>query len=298
MQRKIPNIDFLGKFPIAVFISVCIIAYSINLFLSKGEEKYGVDFTGGHEFLVRLAQNADSDVLRSKLAEAGREGAVVQGFEAGTNQFLVRLEGDETEALKAQVTSIIKSNFGDESQILREDFVGPTVGAELRTKALIAIAVSLLGILGFITFRFEFAFALGAVVALLHDVVVSTGIYLLAGQTFSMGAVAAALTIVGYSVNDTIVIFDRIREELAHSTKYNLTEVMNRCINLMLSRTLITHLLTFFTAGALYFYGGGAISDLSLYLLAGIVSGSYSTIYIACPIVILWHKMRGGTVEG
>lgn len=298
-QRKVPQIDFLGKFPIAVFFSLCTIAFSIYLFVQGGEAKYGVDFTGGHEFLVRLAEHADSEALRTKLGEAGHEGAVVQGFEAGTNQYLVRLESaqGESEALKANILSLVKANFGDQSEILREDFVGPTVGSELRTKALIAIGVSLLGILAFITLRFEFAFALGAVVALFHDVIVSTGIYLLSGQTFSMGAVAAALTIVGYSVNDTIVIFDRIREELAHSSKFNLVEVMNRCINLMLSRTLITHLLTFFSAAALYFYGGGAISDLSLYLLAGIVCGSYSTIYIACPVVLLWHKMRGGTVE-
>jgi preprotein translocase subunit SecF len=300
MSRKIPKIDFLGVFGYAVVFSLLLMVGSVYLFITKGEAKYGVDFTGGYEFLVSAAENGGADAVRIALNEKGFENAVVQSFEIGSNQYLVRLEGDQTEsdALKTKVKEIMTAKFGAASDILRQDFVGPTVGSELRTKALIAVIVALAGILAFISFRFEFAFALGAVVALFHDVIISTGVYLLSGQTFSMGAVAAALTIVGYSVNDTIVIFDRIREELNHRPKYNLIEVMNECINMMLSRTLITHILTLFSAAALYFFGGGAISDLSLFLLAGIVTGSYSTIYIACPVVILWHKMKGGAIEG
>jgi preprotein translocase subunit SecF len=300
MSRKIPKIDFLGVFGYAVVFSLLLMVGSVYLFITKGEAKYGVDFTGGYEFLVSAAENGGADAVRIALNEKGFENAVVQSFEIGSNQYLVRLEGDQTEsdALKTKVKEIMTAKFGAASDILRQDFVGPTVGSELRTKALIAVIVALAGILAFISFRFEFAFALGAVVALFHDVIISTGVYLLSGQTFSMGAVAAALTIVGYSVNDTIVIFDRIREELNHRPKYNLIEVMNECINMMLSRTLITHILTLFSAAALYFFGGGAISDLSLFLLAGIVTGSYSTIYIACPVVILWHKMKGGSIEG
>jgi preprotein translocase subunit SecF len=299
MSRNVTKIDFLGVFPLAVIFSLLLIAGSLYLFFAKGEAKYGVDFTGGYEFLVSAAENGSADGVRAALNAKGYENAVVQSFEVGSNQYLVRLEGDQTEseALKSKVKEIMTASFGASSDILRQDFVGPTVGNELRTKALLAVLVALAGILAFISFRFEFAFALGAVVALFHDVIISTGIYLLSGQTFSMGAVAAALTIVGYSVNDTIVIFDRIREELTHRQKFNLIDVMNECINLMLSRTLITHLLTLFSAAALYFFGGGAISDLSLYLLAGIIAGSYSTIYIACPVVLLWHKMKGGAIE-
>lgn len=299
MSRNVTKIDFLGVFPLAVIFSLLLIAGSLYLFFAKGEAKYGVDFTGGYEFLVSAAENGSADGVRAALNAKGYENAVVQSFEVGSNQYLVRLEGDQTESetLKSKVKEIMTASFGASSDILRQDFVGPTVGNELRTKALLAVLVALAGILAFISFRFEFAFALGAVVALFHDVIISTGIYLLSGQTFSMGAVAAALTIVGYSVNDTIVIFDRIREELTHRQKFNLIDVMNECINLMLSRTLITHLLTLFSAAALYFFGGGAISDLSLYLLAGIIAGSYSTIYIACPVVLLWHKMKGGAIE-
>ena len=299
MTRKIPKIDFLGVFPIAVTFSLILLAGSMYLFFSKGEAKYGVDFTGGYEFLVSAASGGTADTVRGALNEKGIEGAIVQSFEVGSNQFLIRMEGEQSESdsLKAKVKGIVTEKFGAGSDILRQDFVGPTVGNELRTKALLAVVAALGGMLAFISFRFEFAFALGAVVALFHDVILSTGIYLLSGQTFSMGAVAAALTIVGYSVNDTIVIFDRIREELTHRQKYNLIDVMNECINMMLSRTLITHILTLFSAAALYFFGGGAISDLSLYLLAGIISGSYSTIYIACPVVLLWHRLKGGAVE-
>ncbi len=298
-QRRYPQIDFLGKFPLAVIFSLLTMAGSIYLFISLGESKYGVDFTGGHEFLVRPGAPTNSDSVRSALAENGYENAVVQAFEKGSNQYLIRLGGNQGDSitLKEKISGVIKAKFSDASEILRQDFVGPTVGSELRKKAVIAVVVALIGMLIFISIRFELAFAMGAVVALFHDVIVSTGIYLLSGQTFSMGALAAALTVVGYSVNDTIVIFDRIREELHKSSRYNLVELMNRCINMMLSRTLITHLVTFFATASLYFFGGGAIADLSLYLLAGIIAGSYSTIYIACPVVLLWHKFRGGTVE-
>ena len=296
--RKIPNINFMGVFPIAVFISTLLIVGSIYLFISQGETKYGIDFTGGHEVLVSVDEQTNSDQIRSAVVAAGFENAVVQAFEGGGSEFLIRVEGEQsdTEALKQKLVSAIKAKFSKEVTVKRQDFIGPTVGQELRKSALIAIIVSLLGLLAYITFRFEMAFAMGAIVALFHDVIVATGLYLLMGQTFSMGAVAAALTIVGYSINDTIVIFDKIREEIFHSKNYDLKQIMNRSINAMLSRTIITHVLTFFSAAALYFYGGGAISDLSLYLLAGIICGSYSTMYIACPVVLLWHRFRGGQV--
>lgn len=297
--RKIPNYNFLGVAPIAFCVSLLLVAGSVYLFIKGGDAKYGVDFTGGHEFLVRLENHSDAEAIRSKLNGLGFENAIVQAFELGTEQFLIRLEGDQSQSdiFKQRILSFVKENFGANSSLDRSDFVGPAVGSELKFKAIIAISLALLGMLAFISYRFEFAFALGAVVALFHDVIVSTGVYLLTGHTFSMGALAAALTIVGYSVNDTIVVFDRIREEIVKSHKYNLVDVMNNCINMVLSRTLITHLLTLFSALALYLFGGGAISDLSIYLLAGIVTGSYSTIYIACPVVLLWHKLRGGKVE-
>lgn len=297
--RKIPSIDFLAVFPFAVVFSLLLIIGSLYLFYIGGEAKYGVDFTGGYEFLVSAKQNGSADAIRSALSSNGYESAIVQSFEGNGSEYLIRLEGDEkqSEILNTKIKQIVQSSFGAESNILRQDFVGPSVGQELRGKALLAVFVALGAMLVFISVRFEFAFALGAVVALFHDVIISTGIYLLSGQTFSMGAVAAALTIVGYSVNDTIVIFDRIREEVFHSqSKESLVSIMNRCINLMLSRTLITHILTLFSAAGLYFFGGGAISDLSLYLLAGIVCGSYSTIYIACPVVLLWHRLSGGKI--
>lgn len=297
--RPIPSIDFLGVWKIAVFASVLLIGFSLYVFFSKGEEKYGVDFTGGYEFLVQVnGAEVTSDAIRTVLSEKGVENAIVQAFERGSPQYLVRLEGgsSDVEPLKVKITDALKAKYQD-TQILRVDYVGPAVGAELKSKALIALSIALLGMLAFISFRFEFAFALGAVVALFHDVIFCIGVYLLTGHTYSMGTLAAALTIVGYSVNDTIVIFDRIREEIHKSQKFNLIEVMNRCINMMLSRTLITHLLTFFAALTLYLFGGGAIADLSLFLLAGILAGSYSTIYIACPVVIAWHRFRGGAIE-
>lgn len=297
--RSFPRIDFLGFWKVAVLISICTITFSIYTFIEKGDSKYGVDFSGGYEFVVN-APGADAEKIRSLLTAKGIEDSVVQSFEKGSTQYLIRLGGSnevDVEGTKNKIADYLKGDYKD-AQILKADYVGPAVGSELKTKAILAVSLALAGILGFISFRFEFAFALGAVVALFHDVIFSTGIYLLAGQTFSMGALAAALTVVGYSVNDTIVIFDRIREEISKSQRYNLIEVMNRCINMMLSRTLITHMLTLFSTLALYIFGGGAIADLSLFLLAGIVTGSYSTIYIACPVVLAWHRFRGGAIEG
>ena len=299
--RKIPTFDFLGKAPIAYLISTCMIVASLYVFFEKGDTKYGVDFTGGHELVVKVGGAANSDSIRMALAKGGYENAVVQSFEVGSQQYSIRLEGaaGEADALKAKMSSILKESFPDQAtEILKNDFVGPAVGEELKTKALLAIGIALLGMLAFISYRFELAFAVGAVVALLHDVIVCTGVYLVTGHTLSMGALAAALTITGYSVNDTIVIFDRIREEITKQKKsYSLVALMNHCVNMMLSRTIITHVLTLFSAIALYVFGGGAIADLSLFLLVGVITGSYSTIYIACPVVLAFHKFRGGSLE-
>jgi preprotein translocase subunit SecF len=296
---KKTNFDFIGKWKLAAFVSTLLILGSIYLWLAKGDAKFGVDFRGGHEIVVRLP-GASSEGIRKALDEKGIKEAIVQSFEVGKDEFSIRLGGegaeeqqDATRKVKDGVLSTLSGAFpGATIEVLKTDYVGPTVGEELRMKALWATIAGLVFILGYLTFRFEFAFGLGAVVAVFHDVIVSLGFYLLAGYTINMGTIAAALTILGYSVHDTIVVFDRVREEINHRKHFVLSELLNDCINATLSRTLITTMLTIFSVAALLVFGGGTISDLSFFLLVGLISGTYSTIWIAAPIVLAWENFR------
>ena len=300
-NAKSKEIDFMGLWPIATTFSLLLVLASIFIWFQKGEGRFGVDFTGGHEVVIKLSDSTkNADDVRKSLNEAGFTDPLVQSFESGTGEYTIRFSTEDnalsSEALVRKVTESTVKTLGV-VEVLKNDYVGPTIGKELRSKALIGLGVALLAILIFVSVRFEPSFAVGAVVAVLHDVIVATGVYLLAGFTLSTGAMAAALTIVGYSVNDTVVIFDRVREEASKSKNYNLVSLFNHCMNAMLSRTIITSLLTLLSVIALYIFGGGAISDMSFFLLIGLISGSYSTIYIASPVVLAWHKFRGGSVD-
>ena len=287
------KIDFLGKALVPMLLSLFLVLASFYVWYAQGETKYGVDFKGGNEFLVKITGQTDSELLRKALDVGHVDNAIVQSFEGTGDEYSVRVGGEqESKVTKGAVEAALKSAFADKYQILKSDYIGPTIGAELRSKALIAMIVALIGILIYVSYRFEFAFALGAVIALFHDVIVAMGGYLLAGHTLNMGTVAAALTIVGYSVNDTIVIFDRVREEILKNRDFDLATVMNGAINFTLSRTIVTSVLTLFSAFALLIWGGGAIADLSLFLVVGIVAGCYSTIFIASPIVLYWERFR------
>lgn len=291
------NFDFLGKRHVAYVLSLALVVGSLYLWFSLGESKYGVDFKGGHEIVVAVADGVGSDDLRKALDAAGFKEAVVQSFEFGSNEYAIRISGggssQEVAAKREAVTQAVKQASPALLEIKKADYVGAVVGGELLRKGMIALAIGLVAILCYITYRFEFSFALGAVVALFHDVIIASGGYLLAGHQVNMSFVAAALTIVGYSVNDTIVIFDRVREEaLKNDRKLEMVPLINYCLNATLGRTIITSLLTLFSAAALLIFGGGAISDLSLYLVIGIVAGSYSTMFIAAPIVIAWENYQ------
>lgn len=283
------KIDFLGKAKFAFAFSIIAVVGSIYIWIAKGESKYGVDYKGGTEVVVAMTDAVESQAVRDALSKGGVESASVQSFEMGSNEYSIKVSGSD-EAARKEIENALKTAFGDKFTIERTDVVGPTIGEELRAKAAIAILFGMIGILLYISFRFEFAFALGAVVAVFHDVIVCTGVYLFFGREINASTLAAALTIVGYSVNDTIVIFDRVREEILKSKKFDITELINRCINATLSRTIITNLLTFLSALALLLYGGGAIADLSLYMVVGILIGTYSTMFVASPIVIAWDR--------
>lgn len=296
------NFNFLNKTPLFIPLSALLIAASLYVWFSSGDKKYGVDFLGGNEFLIQMSEPTQTTDIRDAIEKGGLSEPIVQSF-TGSNQYSIRLhsgtESDQsTNLAKESLTKALDASYKGKYDILRTDSVGPTVGAELRQKALWAIGLGLLAMLLYVAYRFEFAFGLGAVVAVFHDVIIATGIYLLLDHQINMSALAAAMTIVGYSMNDTIVIFDRVREELFRNRgNTNLSTLVNGSINFTLSRTLITHFLTFFAVLALYLFGGGELSDLSTFILAGIIVGSYSTIYVASPVMIWWHKLRGGTEQ-
>jgi preprotein translocase subunit SecF len=297
MMELVPRnskFDFVGKTLVCVPLSVVAVLASLYLFFAKGDEKYGTDFSGGHEFLVSFTGGQDAEQIRQGLASQGIGEARVQAFQGQSKEYSIRLgEVGDAQSIRAKIEVALKGAFNDGWTIQKTDYVGPTVGKELRRSALLAVVLGLVGILLYVAFRFEFAVGLGSVIALFHDVIISTGIYLASGHVISMATLAAALTIVGYSVNDTVVVFDRVREERAKQRGVSLTAVINEALNFTLSRTIITHVLTLFSALALYVLGGGEIADLSLYLCAGILCGSYSTIFIVAPFVVFWERFRG-----
>lgn len=294
MSKK--HIDFLGQKYFAICLSTLMVAFALYQWVDKGSSKYGIDFVGGTEVVIRLSESSNAHDLKTLVEQSGVSGVTVQSFEFGSNEFSVRAgeqAGMDHKALAEKMISSIKNAHPEKVEILKVDSVGAAISDEVKSSAIVAVALGILGLLIYIAFRFEFAFGLGAVIAVFHDIIISIGIYLAVGHELNGAAIAAALTILGYSVNDTIVIFDRVREEMRKRKSYDLAALMNDSINFCLSRTIVTSTLTLFAALSLLVLGGGAIQDLSLFLVVGIVVGSYSTIYIAAPVVLAWESWRG-----
>lgn len=301
------KIDFMGKAPYAFLLSLASIIWAFYLWFHMGEAKWGVDFRGGYDLIVRVP-GADAEKVRHALDIRGFGGVIVQAFksEKDQGQYTVRFGGNESEveqtmtesgSVPKKVEEVLRGDFGDGVELLKTDYVGPAVGSELRQQGLIAIILSLALMLVYVSFRFEFAFGLGAVATLFHDTITTLGFYLFAGYTINMITLAAILIIIGYSMHDNIIIFDRIREEAARHKSFNLVELLNASVNITLSRTLITSSLTLLSCLALYLFGGGSLADFSFFLVVGVVVGTYSSIYVACPIALLWHKYRGGALD-
>jgi preprotein translocase SecF subunit len=283
------SFDFVGKRKFAGFISIAIIIGTWGLFASKGDANLGVDFTGGTVMTFQFDQKQDSTAVSSALAKAGFPSAKV-AYESDMhgNEFLdvkVGAAGEEVEP----ALSAIKSLPGNYKN-LKNDSVGSQIGQELKSKGIKALVFALIGIIIYISIRFEFAFAMGAIVALAHDVLITIGIFCALGNELSMPIIAALLTIVGYSVNDTIVVFDRIREDLKLVKGKSYQEIANLSINQTLSRTVLTSFTTLLTVIMLLIFGGGAVYDFALALFIGILVGTYSSIFVATPVVLMWHK--------
>lgn len=293
------RIDFVGKMKKAAILSAVLILISIGSIAIKGPN-WGVEFTGGTEIQIKLASDLSVDDIKDALKKAGYPTQVVQrlGLE-GDREYLIRFSPDvvkfeQIQEFQNRLAAMMQNTpeFKGGS-ILRVDYIGPNVGSELIQKAIIAVLLGCVGILIYVMLRFEFAFAIGAVVAVAHDAVITLGALSLMEKEFTLTVVAAILTIIGYSVNDTIIIFDRIRENLKKGVGGSFKETVNISINQTLSRTILTSTTVFLVLLPLFFLGGSVIHDFSFAMIVGVVTGSYSTIFIASALVIWWRKPRG-----
>ena len=282
------DIDFMGKRRIAAIGSSVLLVLFLAFMLVRGFN-LGLDFTGGTLIEVGYENPTEVAAVNAALIENGYDGATVQYF-GSRRDILIRLapqEGEEASAMLSDKVFRALSDAADgQVELRRVEFVGPQVGEELREQGGLAVLFALIGILIYVAVRFEWRFAVGAVAALIHDVLFTVGIFSVLQITFDLTVLAAVLAVIGYSLNDTIVIFDRIRENFRKMRKGTVLEICNRSINQTLSRTIITSGTTLMVLFALYFLGGEAISGFSLALIIGIVVGTYSTIYIATAIAV------------
>lgn len=289
------HIDFVSRFRLCASLSIAIIAIGAAAVPLRGLQ-LGVDFTGGHHILVRTAASPapDEGALRSALAEAGLSGAsVVRQGGVADQEFQVRLpaeEGENPVAMSKRVEQALAPAVGA-VEIERADFVGARVGAELRSSAFLSLGLAFAAIFGYVALRFSASYAPGAIIALVHDVLVTAGVFVVFGWQFDLNVVAALLTIVGYSINDTIVVYDRIRELRERRSSAHLADVVNTAINDTLSRTLLTSGTTLIAVLSLLLLGGHELRGFSSALVIGILVGTYSSVYVASPIMI-WLEER------
>jgi preprotein translocase subunit SecF len=260
----------------------------------------GVDFRGGTEVQLQFVQSPDLNAIRQAIAAAGIKDANVQNYdETKNNEVLISLpeQHDETslDAGRQQIQDALHAQYGNPIILAgtKVDVVGPTVGRQLESKAALATLYSMLGMLVYLWFRFQLIYGVAAVVACFHDTLITVGAFALTGQEISLTVIAAILTLVGYSMNDTIVVFDRIRENLRLSRRESLPDVVNRSINQTLSRTVLTSGLTFLTVLSLYIFGGQVLRGFSFALVVGILIGTYSSIAVAAPMLVAWQEWRG-----
>ena len=275
------SINFLKHRRIAFIFSLFLVASSIGLFVVKGLN-LGIDFKGGILIEARNSTGpADISGLRADLGQLGLGDISLQEFGTPTD-VLVRVqrqEGDE----EAQIAAIaaISSTLGDSYDIRRTEFVGPTVGAELAEKGMLAVACALLAIMVYIWFRFEWQFSIAAILALAHDVLSTVGLFALTSFEFNLATVAAILTIAGYSINDTVVVFDRVRENLRRYKSYEIKDIINKSLNETLSRTVMTSFTTLLALSAITIFGGAVLRDFALAMIWGVLIGTYSSVFVA-----------------
>ena len=314
------NIDFLGRRHLCLAISLALIGLGVAAVFARGGVPMGIDFVGGTEIQVLFDEGVDAReaAIRDVAREAGFLDATVVRFgDEGSSEFLIRFKADRARAavdeldeagagseIEAPVDGLasntriielekaIREGVGEFTE-QRVEFVGPRVGAELRSDGLSALFYSALAILAYVTFRFNARFAPGAVVAVVHDLAITSGLLVMMGVEFDLRILAAMLAILGYSLNDTIIIYDRIRENMEIHTKADLVELLNTSVNQTLSRTVLTSITTLLALLALYFLGGDVIRPFAFAMLIGVLVGTYSSIFIASPLLLFLEERYG-----
>lgn len=289
------NIDFIKRRKIAIIISVVLIVAGLISIAIKRGFNYGIDFSGGTMVQLLFKEDVHIDKVRKGLTNINMGDSVIQHYGSGKEIIIRAKAASETlEDIGKKIKDAVGTEFSaDRFEVRRVEMVGPKVGKDLRQKAMLSLFYAMFFMLVYIWWRFEFAFGIGAIIALIHDVLITAGVISIANIEFDLTIVAALLTIVGYSINDTIVVYDRIRENLKDIRRESYSDMINRSINETLSRTILTSLTVFMVAIILFLFGGEVIHGFSLAMVVGVVAGTYSSIYIASPIVLFWEASPG-----
>jgi|KBSMisStandDraft_5_1062788.scaffolds.fasta_scaffold47533_3 SecD/SecF fusion protein len=289
------HINFLGKGFLAAMCSLALLIAGATAFVVRGDRNFGVDFRGGDLLSLSAAKTVQVADVRQALKPIGLDNEPIQQSVQGDRAFItIRSPINTSEKVNRAIQDHIPNG---QFKVEREERVGALVGGELARSSLWALGLGIFGILIYVTFRFELSFAVGAIVALLHDVLMTVGMFSLMGRELTLTMVGAVLTIAGYSINDTIVVYDRIREGLASGRRGTIEQIMNDSINQTLSRTILTSSVTLIPILCLFLIGGAVLRDFSLAIIIGVVVGTYSSVFIASPIVLWWTRARGGGVS-
>ena len=284
------NIDFISKQKITGFLSIALIVAGIASLIMKGGPLLSIDFTGGTVAQVKFEKPVELGQLRETLSDYGFKGAEIVEF-GSPDEILIKTQFSGS---SSEISEKLTLALGNSFTLRRVESVGPKIGKELQTDALKAIGLALLLILIYITFRFDRYYALGSVMALIHDVLITLGVFSLLDYEINLSIVAAFLTIVGYSLNDTIVVFDRIRENIPKFMKKTLNDVVNISLNETLNRTVITSLTTMMVVVILFIWGGKVINLFAFALIVGIFIGTYSSLFVASPVMAYFEKRSAG----
>ena len=284
------NIDFISKQKITGLLSIALIVAGIASLIMKGGPLLSIDFTGGTVAQVKFEKPVELGQLRETLSDYGFKGAEIVEF-GSPDEILIKTQFSGS---SSEISEKLTLALGNSFTLRRVESVGPKIGKELQTDALKAIGLALLLILIYITFRFDRYYALGSVMALIHDVLITLGVFSLLDYEINLSIIAAFLTIVGYSLNDTIVVFDRIRENIPKFMKKTLNDVVNISLNETLNRTVITSLTTMMVVVILFLWGGKVINLFAFALIIGVFVGTYSSLFVASPVMVYFEKRSAG----
>lgn len=295
------NINFVGRRKLALIFSLLLILIGMVSLIAKGGPEYGIDFSGGTLIQVKFAKATNAKEIKQALQDMELKGLVVQKFEEESHEFLLRAQNtsSELEGLGQLIGPQLEKSYGQGTvEIRRVEMVGPQVGKDLRKKGLMALVFAMIGVLIYITIRFEFRFAVGAIVALIHDVLITLGAFSLFNKEIDLPIIAAFLAIIGYSLNDTIIVYDRIRENSGKHNKDEFQVIINASVNETLSRTILTSGTTLLVILALFLFGGGVIHNFAFAMLIGVVVGTYSSIFVASPVLLFWDEFKARRQAG